>query len=301
MKKVLLTSAVALAAFSTVQAVSANSEVSTKKETTEFVNGIKVEKTENSNTLGNSSETAAKFFENRDKEAAAAKESLDAYASLPSYIDNTDNDITTDDLNEYEDFKAVLAERAKDQNHKFETLTVRDRDGKELLLHGKKIQVKNEAGSRTVELKTKNGTYKLTVLVYNNKAVVTRLPELVANAQKDGWVKENGSWFYLEKGVKATGWVKDNGTWYYLNAEGVMQTGWVKDNGTWYYLNGSGAMQTGWVKDNGTWYYLKSSGAMATGWYQVGGKWYYSYDSGALAVSTTTPDGYTVNENGEWV
>ena len=47
MKKVLLTSAVALAAFSTVQAVSANSEVSTKKETTEFVNGIKVEKTEN--------------------------------------------------------------------------------------------------------------------------------------------------------------------------------------------------------------------------------------------------------------
>ena len=40
---------------------------------------------------------------------------------------------------------------------------------------------------------------------------------------------------------------------------------------------------------------------MATGWYQVGGKWYYSYDSGALAVSTTTPDGYTVNENGEWV
>ena len=300
MKKVLLTSAVALAAFSTVQAVSANSEVSTKKETTEFVNGIKVEKTETSNTLGNSSETVAKFFENRDKEAAAAKESLDAHASLPSYIDNTDNDITTDDLNEYEDFKAVLAERAKDQNHKFETLTVRDRDGKELLLHGKKIQVKNEAGSRTVELKTKNGTYKLTVLVYNNKAVVTRLPELVANAQKDGWVKENGSWFYLEKGVKATGWVKDNGTWYYLNAEGVMQTGWVKDNGTWYYLNGSGAMQTGWVKDNGTWYYLKSSGAMATGWYQVGGKWYYSYASGALAVNTTV-DGYTVNGNGEWV
>ena len=261
MKKVLLTSAVALAAFGAVQAVSADSEVSTKKETTEFVNGVKVEKTETANTVGNKEETAADFFKKRDQEAAAAKESLDAHASLPSYIENTDNDITTDDLNEYEDFKAVLAERAKDKNHKFETLTVRDRDGKELVLHGKKIQVKNEPGSRTVELKTKNGTYKLTVLVYNNKAVVTRLPELVANAQKDGWVKENTSWFYLKDGVKATGW--------------------VKDNGTWYYLNGSGAMQTGW--------------------YQVGGKWYYSYTSGALAVSTTTPDGYTVNENGEWV
>ena len=247
MKKVLLTSAVALAAFGAVQAVSADSEVSTKKETTEFVNGVKVEKTETANTVGNKEETAADFFKKRDEEAAAAKESLDAHASLPSYIDNTDNDVTIDDLNEYEDFQAVLAERAKDKNHKFETLTVRDRDGKELVLHGKKIQVKNEPGSRTVELKTKNGTYKLTVLVYNNKAVVTRLPELVANAQKDGWVKENTSWFYLKDGVKATGW--------------------VKDNGTWYYLNGSGAMQTGW--------------------YQVGGKWYYSYTSGALAVNTT--------------
>ena len=42
-----------------------------------------------------------------------------------------------------------------------------------------------------------------------------------------------------------------------------MQTGWVKDNGTWYYLNQSGAMQTGWVKDNGIWYYLNDSGALA--------------------------------------
>ena len=121
---------------------------------------------------------------------------------------------------------------------------------------------------------------------------------------KFGWNKDTkGNWTYVvdSKGTKATGWVNDQGTWYYLNAEGVMQTGWAKVNGTWYYLKSSGAMATGWVKDNGTWYYLKSSGAMATGWYQVGGKWYYSYESGALAVSTTTPDGYTVNENGEWV
>ena len=121
---------------------------------------------------------------------------------------------------------------------------------------------------------------------------------------KFGWNKDTkGNWTYVvdSKGTKATGWVNDQGTWYYLNAEGVMQTGWVKDNGTWYYLKSSGAMATGWVKDNGTWYYLKSSGAMATGWYQVGGNWYYSYASGALAVSTTTPDGYTVNANGEWV
>ena len=129
----------------------------------------------------------------------------------------------------------------------------------------------------------------------------TPTPEAVV---KFGWNKDTkGNWTYVvdSKGTKATGWINDQGTWYYLNAEGVMQTGWVKDNGTWYYLKSSGAMATGWVKDNGTWYYLKSSGAMATGWYQVGGNWYYSYASGALAVSTTTPDGYTVNANGEWV
>jgi len=129
----------------------------------------------------------------------------------------------------------------------------------------------------------------------------TPTPEAVV---KFGWNKDTkGNWTYVvdSKGTKATGWVNDQGTWYYLNAEGVMQTGWVKDNGTWYYLKSSGAMATGWVKDNGTWYYLKSSGAMATGWYQVGGKWYYSYASGALAVNTTTPDGYKVNYNGEWV
>ena len=119
---------------------------------------------------------------------------------------------------------------------------------------------------------------------------------------KTGWVKDNGTWYYLDgSGAMQTGWVKDNGTWYYLDGSGAMQTGWVKDNGTWYYLDSSGAMQTGWVKDNGVWYYLDSSGAMQTGWMQVSGKWYYAYSSGELAINTTTPDGYYVNYNGEWV
>ena len=40
---------------------------------------------------------------------------------------------------------------------------------------------------------------------------------------------------------------------------------------------------------------------MKTGWFKVGQHWYYAYGSGALAVSTTTPAGYRVNGNGEWV
>ena len=116
------------------------------------------------------------------------------------------------------------------------------------------------------------------------------------------WKQINGTWYYFDNsGVMQTGWVKDKGTWYYLNNSGAMQTGWVKDKGTWYYLNDSGAMQTGWVKENGIWYYLNQSGSMETGWFTVSDKWYYANESGALAINTTTPDGYTVNADGEWV
>ena len=116
------------------------------------------------------------------------------------------------------------------------------------------------------------------------------------------WKQINGTWYRFDNsGAMQTGWIKENGTWYYLNDSGAMQTGWVKDKGIWYYLNSSGVMQTGWVKDKGMWYYLNQSGAMETGWFTVSGKWYYANESGALATNTITPDGYTVNADGEWV
>ena len=116
------------------------------------------------------------------------------------------------------------------------------------------------------------------------------------------WIQSNGRWWYkhADGSYKTNGWEKINGVWYRFDNSGWMQTGWVKD-GSWYYLDGSGAMKTGWLKDNGNWYYLDSSGAMKTGWFTVSGKWYYAYSSGALAINTTTPDGYRVNANGEWV
>ena len=118
----------------------------------------------------------------------------------------------------------------------------------------------------------------------------------------NGWEQIKGIWYYFDNtGWMQTGWVKTGGSWYYLNETGSLATGWVKDNGTWYYLKDSGKMATGWLKDNDTWYYLDSAGAMKTGWFTVSGKWYYAYSSGALAVNTTTPDGYTVNGNGECV
>ena len=118
----------------------------------------------------------------------------------------------------------------------------------------------------------------------------------------NGWEQINGKWYHFDRsGWMQTGWVKSSGSWYYLNGSGAMQTGWLKTGGSWYYLNSSGAMQTGWLKTGGSWYYLNGSGAMKTGWFTVSGKWYYAYHSGALAVNTTTPEGYKVNYNGEWV
>lgn len=137
-----------------------------------------------------------------------------------------------------------------------------------------------------------------------NKAVVVEkaLKEFrTSSSDQSGWVKTDGKWYFYESGDLKTGWVKTGGKWYYLDDLGVMQTGFVKVDGSWYYLSSSGAMFTGWGTDGNRWFYFDGSGAMKTGWFKVGQYWYYAYGSGALAVSTTTPDGYKVNGNGEWV
>ncbi len=122
-------------------------------------------------------------------------------------------------------------------------------------------------------------------------------------ASKGSWIQSSGRWWYRHNNGSYTtnGWELINGKWYHFDRSGWMQTGWVQSGNSWYYLSGSGDMQTGWVKSSGSWYYLNSSGSMQTGWFTVSGKWYYAYSSGALAVNTTTPDGYHVNYNGEWI
>ena len=105
-----------------------------------------------------------------------------------------------------------------------------------------------------------------------------------------------------QKAASKGSWIQSSGRWWYRHNNGSYTTsGWELIDSTWYYFDSSGWMQTGWVKTGGLWYYLNSSGAMQTGWFSVSGKWYYAYGSGALAISTTTPDGYKVNYNGEWI
>lgn len=105
--------------------------------------------------------------------------------------------------------------------------------------------------------------------------------------------------------------------WYFFDNQSSMAQGWYHDTKTdkWYFLNDSngadaGQMITGWYRDAaGMWYYLDPVlGEMYAGWRQVGEHWYYfspssveGHPKGSLYVNTTTPDGYRVNHNGEWV
>ena len=104
----------------------------------------------------------------------------------------------------------------------------------------------------------------------------------VAVGSLNGWVSENGSWYYYVDNVKQTGWLKINGYWYYMDSNGIMQTGWVYVGNKWYYFSAGGAMQTGWVYVGSSWYYFSSGGAMQTGWVYVGSSWYYFASGGAM-------------------
>ena len=158
----------------------------------------------------------------------------------------------------------------------------------------------HKSGTTTITVTSDGKTYSTTVTVSTNASSNTSSARDIKYGR---WVRSGSRWWFKgsDGSYPSNGWEKIDKVWYYFDSLGWMQTGWVKDNGSWYYLQDSGAMKTGWLKDNGSWYYLQDSGAMKTGWMKVSGKWYYAYSSGALAINTTTPDGYRVNANGEWV
>ena len=144
-------------------------------------------------------------------------------------------------------------------------------------------------------------------------------------------------WYFFDsRSTMVTGWMQDPSTknWYFMNTgkgalEGQMVLGWVLDTNTnkWYYMDeDNGVMTRGWHKDpqDGRWYYMDNSGAMLTGWQNIGGKNYffnpvvpsptYEWNStdmrwdyvktssrpyGSMYENEKTPDGYTVNANGE--
>lgn len=75
--------------------------------------------------------------------------------------------------------------------------------------------------------------------------------------------------------------------------------GWKQNDTGWWYGKSDGTYpSTSWKKINNKWYYFDDNG------YMVEDSWvnnYYVGNDGAMLVSTVTPDGYHVLENGERV
>ncbi|CAM1662909.1 trypsin-like peptidase domain-containing protein [Streptococcus mitis] len=139
----------------------------------------------------------------------------------------------------------------------------------------------------------------------DNRSLSTVEHSVITYNQQRGWHKINNQWYFRNSdGKERTGWMKENDAWYYFDANGIMQTGWLQDtDGNWYYLKDNGMMEVGWFQDSsGAWYYLGSSGRMASNtWIYYKGKWYYIDALGKLLFNSVTPDGYRVNEYGEWI
>lgn len=138
-----------------------------------------------------------------------------------------------------------------------------------------------------------NGSAVITVTTSDGSKEAHCVVNVKEKEIKNGWLKENGKWFYFENDSITTDWKKLDGKWYYFNLSGEMQTGWQLIDDSWYYLGSSGEMRTGWLKENGKWYYLSSSGKMQTGWQAINGEWYYLNDLGSMRVGW-------LKENGKW-
>ncbi len=120
----------------------------------------------------------------------------------------------------------------------------------------------------------------------------------------------NGKWIFASNRTYTDEWA------YISNPYATGE----QEKASWFRFDRDGFMVTGWQTDpDGSTYYLKTAmdgtqGQMLTGWQYipgvtgqtVEGAWYFfnpvsDGTRGKLLISTVTPDGYTVNEKGQWV
>ena len=103
------------------------------------------------------------------------------------------------------------------------------------------------------------------------------------SSSKNGWVKENGSWYYYLNGKPVSNQFQDS---YYLKSDGKMaEKEWVYDSyyGSWFYLKEGGSYANSeWMKLGGSWFYFKRGGYMSTNTW-LGS--YYLKSNGAMAES----------------
>lgn len=124
-------------------------------------------------------------------------------------------------------------------------------------------------------------------------------------------VPSSYAWAKTGRTNTAGQWKMEEKHWTFLNEQGNKLTGWIVSNEEWYYLGENGNMKTGWFLDNGKWYFLSTemsakTGRALTGWQWIDGYCYFfstvdDNSLGILYVNRMTPDGYHVNQSGQWI
>ena len=123
------------------------------------------------------------------------------------------------------------------------------------------------------------------VAVNGNATYTAKFTAVPKETVKNGWVKENGIWYYYENGTMVkNAWRKDSVGWCYLGADGAMLVNtWKRDSVGWCYIGNSGyIVYNKWVRDSVGWCYVGANGYMVTnkwvrdsvGWCYIGANGY---------------------------
>ena len=120
----------------------------------------------------------------------------------------------------------------------------------------------------------------------------------------NGWVTENGAWYYYKNGVKLTNaWQTDSVGWCYLAGNGKLVTNeWINWQGDWYYLDAGGHMlENKWQMDSVGWCYLGKGGKMLHNtWLSWNGNSYFMKKDGRMATGSINIL-ETFDQSGKWI
>lgn len=110
---------------------------------------------------------------------------------------------------------------------------------------------------------------------------------------------------YEKDGIYKTDSLEEiDGHLYYFDEQGNMLTECFKTIGEHiYYFGKLGLAKTGWVFWEDEYYYFDDNCHMVKGQWVVNEneEWFYISEDGTMLTDGYTPDGYYVNENGQWV
>jgi len=115
-------------------------------------------------------------------------------------------------------------------------------------------------------------------------------------SEKEGWLKEQGSWRFYENNQPVLDWKQIDNKWYYFNKEGVMISNIIIDD---YLIQENGALaENTWVKISDKWYYATASGKILRNkWEKIAGIWYYFDKEGVMVTNTLVGD-YLIQNSG---